>query len=293
MKWNSYLLLILIIFPVLVFSQDRFKGGSKEKFKASKDKIAAGLDAAGKEKLELALRVLAFSAIYDRDHQPALKKENFDELVWKRLNGKNLEEAYAMANQYVKEDYQRKVDKLEKEMGTLDAKKKKSDALKQKLGALKAKPLSVDVISGQFVILCAFTNESDQVLTTYETVIGYGSTTDINDGWSCVKGPAEGVSFAPKETKVLSCSFSFETVKQNSNVINWKEMTFPLTDFNTYHLAMDCYTNMLVLDGQKYELKNEERLTEQEEAELLKYKTELAQLKANVPALEDLIVKKP
>lgn len=293
MKWNSYLLLILIVFPVLVFSQDRFKAGSKEKFNASKEKISASLDAAGKEKLELALRVLAFSAIYDRDHQPALKKANFDELVWKRLNGKNLEEAYALANQYIKEDHQRKIDKLEQEMRGLAVKKQKSDALKAKLSVLKAKPLRIDSVNGQFVILCAFTNESDQVLTAYETAIGYGSTEDLNDGWSCIKGPVEGTVFGAKETKVLSCSFSFETVKQNSNVIKWKEMKFPLTDFSACNLVMDCYTSMLVLNGVKYELKNEERLTEEEERELSKYNTALAQLNSSTPVLEDLIVKKP
>lgn len=292
MKWNRYPLLILIVFPALAFGQD-FKGGSKEKFEESKVKVAANLDAAGKEKLEIALRVLALSAIYDREHQPSLKKENFDELLRKRLNGKNLQETYALADQYVKADHQRKIDKLEKEMSTLDLKKRKSDGLKAKLSVLKAKPLRVDLVDGQFVIFCAFTNESDQVLTTYETVIGYGSTEDLNDGWSCIKGPVEGTVFAPGETKVLSCSYSFETVKQNSNVIKWKEMKFPLTDFSTYQLAMDCYTSMLVLNGTKYELKNEERLTPQEEHDLLKYRTSLEQLKSNVPVLNDLLIQKP
>ncbi|WP_316820805.1 hypothetical protein [Pedobacter gandavensis] len=293
MIWKKYLLLILIIFPVLVFSQDTFKGGSKEKFDASKEKIAAQLDADEKEKLEVALRVLALSAIYDRDHQPALKKESFDELVRKRLNGRGLQEAYDMANQYVRADHQRKIAKLEQEMSGLDAKKRKSDALKAKLSVLKAKPLKVDSIHGQFVISCAFTNESDQVLKTYETVIGYGSTIDLNDGWSCIKAPDSGVVFAPKETKILTCAFSFGTVKENSNVIKWKEMKYPVSDFSSYNLAMDCYTSMLVINGQKYELKNEERLSAQEEEELAKFRKSLEDLKSNNPVLEDLIIKKP
>ncbi|MBB2150574.1 hypothetical protein [Pedobacter gandavensis] len=293
MKWNRYLLLILIAFPVLGFSQDSFKGGSKEKFEESKQKISAGLDAAEKEKLEVALRVLALAAIYDKDHQPALKKQSFDELVWKRLNGKTLAETYELANQYIKADHQRKIEKLEKEMSVLEVKKRKSDALKAKLSVLKAKPLRVDSINGQFVIFCAFTNESDQVLNTYETVIGYGSTEDLNDGWSCIKAPVDSAVFAPKETKVLSCSFSFASVKENSNVIKWKEIKYPLTDFSAYKLAMDCYTSMLVLNGVKYELKNEERLSQQEEQDLSKYSANLDGLKANIPVLEDLIVKKP
>lgn len=292
MRWNRYLLLVLMALPILVFSQDTFKGGSKEKFEASKEKIAAQLDAAGKEKLEIALRVLAMAAIYDKEHQPALKKESFDELVRKRLNGKNLEESYALANEYVKADHQRKIVQLEKEMSVLDAKKRKSDALKAKLSVLRAKPLQVDSIKGQFVISCSFTNESDQVLTTYETVIGYGSTVDLNDGWSCIKGPDSGVVFAPKETKILTCAFSFATVKENSNVIKWKEIKYPLTDFNAYQLAMDCYTSMLVLNGEKYELKNEERLSEQEEQALAKYRKRLEELRANIPVLDDLIIKK-
>ncbi|MCX2454156.1 hypothetical protein OQX61_22995 [Pedobacter sp. PLR] len=293
MKWNRYLLLILIVFPVLGFSQDSFKGGSKEKFEESKQKIVASLDAAEKEKLEIALRVLAMSAIYDRDHESALKKQSFDELVRKRLNGKNLQETYELANQYVKADHQRKIDKLEKEMSVLDAKKKKSEALKAKLSVLKAKPLRVDSINGALVIFCAFTNESDQVLNTYETVIGYGSTADINDGWSGIKGLVDGAVFAPKETKILSSSFSFGTVKENADVIKWKEMKFPVTNFVDYNLAMDCYTSMLVLNGVKYELKNEERLSQQEEEELSKYRSTLDQLKSNIPVLDDLIVKKP
>lgn len=293
MKWNSYLLLILMVFPVLAFSQDSFKGGSKEKFEASKEKITAGLDAAEKEKLEVALRVLALSAIYDRDHQPALKKESFDELVRKRLNGKTLQETYELANQYVKADHQRKIDMLEKEMSVLDTKKRKSDVLKAKLSVLKAKPLHVDSLAGQFVISCAFTNESDQVLNTYETVIGYGSTEDLEDGWSCIKGPVDGAVFAPKETKILTCSFSFATVKENAKVIKWKEIKYPVTDFGAYNLAMDCYTSMLVLNGVKYELKNEERLTQQEERDLSQYRASLDQLKSNIPVLDDLIVKKP
>ncbi|WP_316747617.1 hypothetical protein [Pedobacter gandavensis] len=293
MKWNRYLLLILMVSPVLGFSQDSFKGGSKEKFEESKQKIAAGLDAAGKEKLEIALRVLAMSAIYDRDHQSQLRKQSFDELVRRRLNGKDLAETYALANDYVKADHQRKIDKLEKEMSVLEAKKQKSDALKAKLSVLKAKPLRVDSLNGAFVIFCAFTNESDQVLTTYETVIGYGSTQDLNDGWSGIKGAEDGVVFAPKETKILSSAFSFATVKENSHVIDWQGMKFPSTDFAAYNLAMDCYTSMLVLKGVKYELKNEDRLSPKEEQDLSKYRSSLDQLKTNIPVLDDLIVKKP
>ncbi|WP_316842000.1 hypothetical protein [Pedobacter gandavensis] len=292
-NWKKYLLLILMVIPVLGFSQERFKGGSKEKFDASKEKISANLDAAEKEKLEIALRVLAMAAIYDKSQQPALKKDSFDELVRKRLNGKDLLESYALANEFVKADHQRKIDKLEKEMSVLDAKKRKSDALKAKLSVLKAKPLRVDSINGAFVISCAFTNESDQILNTYEMVIGYGSTQDLNDGWSCLKRADSAVVFAPKETKILTCSFSFATVKENANVIKWKEMKFPLTDFSKYNLAMDCYTSMLVLNGIKYELKNEERLSEQEEQELAKYRASLEELKSNIPVLDDLIVKKP
>ncbi|SHG59661.1 hypothetical protein [Pedobacter caeni] len=287
MKKYVALLLMMIIFPGLCISQEVFKGGSKEKFEESRKKIEAGITEKEKDKLEIALRVLALAVIYERGDKT--NKKSFDEVVRKRINGKSLSEVFNLAEQFVKEDHQRKIEKMEAQIKTEDLKKQKTDQLKAKLNVLQAKPVKADLQNGQLVIYCAFTNHTNQAISNYTTVIAYSSTEDENDGWSCSKGHEGTSTLAPNETRIFSCSYPFEAAKKNSTAIKWDQMKFPVTDFSTYNMLMDCYTEMLVLNGTTYAQGNNE-FTKQEERELLKSKNELEKLKAERVGLDDLMI---
>lgn len=289
MKKCLPLFLLMVIFPGLAICQDVFKGGSKEKFEESRKKIEAGITEKEKDKLEIAMRVLALSVIYERGDQSANKKKPFDEVVRKRVNGKSLPEVFSMAESFVKQDHQRKIGKKEAEIKVLELKKQKADQLKSRLDVLHAKPLKADLLNGQLVIYCAFTNQGDRSVLNYTTVIGYSSTADENDGWSCSKGASGTDLFAPQETKIFSCSYPFEEAKRNSTTIKWDQMTFPVTDFSAYNLLVDCYTEKLEVAGTSYALGNDE-FTKEEGRILMKNKLELDKLKAEQVSLDDFMI---
>ncbi|AOM80525.1 hypothetical protein [Pedobacter steynii] len=288
---KRYLSLLLIVFPFLAVCQDVFKGGSKEKFEESRKKIESGITEQEKNKLEIAMRVLALSVIYERGNQPVNKKKPFDEVVRKRINGKSLPEVFSLAESFVKADHQRKIDKKEAEVKVEELKRQKTDQLKSKLNVLEARPVKADLLNGQLVIYCAFTNKSDQPISNYTTVIAYSSTEDENDGWSCSKGYEGTEVLAPQETKIFSCSYPFETAKRNSTAIKWDKMTFPITDFAAYHMLMDCYTEKLVLNGTSYALGSNE-FTKEAARALMKSKDELEKLKAEGVSLDDFMILK-
>lgn len=289
MKKCLPLFLLVILFPALAICQDVFKGGSKEKFEASRKKIEAGITEKEKDKLEVAMRVLALSVIYERGDQPANQKRSFDEVVRKRVNGKSLPEVFVLAENFVKEDHQRKIEKMEAEVKVEALKKQKTDQLKAQLNVLQAKPVKADLLNGQLIIYCAFTNQGDRAILNYTTVIGYSSTEDENDGWSCSKGSSGTDIFKPQETKIFSCSYPFDAAKKNSTAIKWDKMTFPVTDFSAYNLLMDCYTEKLEIAGTSYALGNNE-FTKEEGRALIKRQVELDKLKAEQVSLDDFMI---
>lgn len=291
MKIYLSVFVFILLLPALVNGQTVFKGGSKEKFETSRKLIEQNLNEQEKQKLEIAFRVLAFAAIYDKANSTAYKKLSFDALVWKRVNGKSIPEVYAMAETFVKEDHQRKIAKLEEGLKKQEARKEKTDQLKAKLSILQAKPIKADLVNGQLVISCAFTNQSDQKIETYSTVIGYSSTADEEDGWSCSKTNAGIGPLAPHETKELNCSYPFEEAKQNSKAILWDKIPFPITDFETYHLFPDCYADLVVINGTEYALGNNE-FTRKEGRLLKEQQLLLKKLKEEKVSLDDLIITK-
>lgn len=96
---------------------------------------------------------------------------------------------------------------------------------------LVAKPVKIDLIKGQLVIICSFTNHSKEYINGYATVISYSSNKDKQDGWNCSNSLSYVDEFASNETRLFTCEYEFESAKRNSRVILWDKVKFPITNF--------------------------------------------------------------
>lgn len=288
MNKNFYLLLLALLFSFPVKSQETFNGRSVAQFEASKTAIRSRLNEKEQQKFDVALRVLAISVIYDQEHGILSKKQKFDDVVIKRLNGKGLPEAYEMATKFIQADHQRNIEQLEKQVRVLEQEKEKSDLLTAQLNVLTAKPVNITQQQGQLTITAAFTNTGNQPLSTYGIVLAFHSAGDETDGWSCTKGYDGNAVIAPGETRMISCSCPFEEAKESAVNVKWDQMKFPVTDFKANNLVLKCYTSRVVLNGKEY-VSGNGGLSEKELLDLKEKQEALYKAKANVPVLADLV----
>lgn len=288
MNKKLYLLLLTLAFSFSAKSQETFNGRSVTQFETSKTAIRSRLTEKEQQKFDVALRVLAISVIYEQDHGTLSKKQRFDDVVMKRVNGKSLPEVYEMATEFIRADHQRNIVQLEKQVRTMEQEKQKSDLLIAHLNVLSAKPVNITRQQNQLTITAAFTNTGDQPLNTYGVVLAFHSAGDETDGWSCTKGFDGNGIIAPGETRMISCSCPFEEAKESTVNVNWDQMKFPLTDFKAGNLVLKCYTSRVVLNGKEY-VSGNGGLSEKELLDLKEKQEALYKAKANVPVLEDLI----
>lgn len=249
--------LILLLFFCMTFllsCQNKFDGTSEKSFINSRKKAEEHLTKNEKLTLEKALRVITLSAMYQKFNDTTSGKNSFDEISLHEIDGKTYTEVVEVAEIFLKEDKARNIERVQEEIKDMENGKSKYLQLKSKLDVLQAKPLKIDLIKGQFVISCSFTNHSKEFINDYATAISYSSNKDKQDGWNCSSSHSGVDEFAPNETKIFTCEYDIESAKRNSKVILWDKVKFPITNFSEYNIVVNCWIDQLTLNGIHYEL---------------------------------------
>ncbi len=254
MKINK-LLLLLALLPFMASCQDKFSGKDEQSFKISRAKIEKQLSENEKTNLEKAMRVIAVQAMQVKWSEPEkYKGKSFDEISLELVDGLSYTALTNLAEKILKEEKLRNIKQIEKEILELENQKTKYLQLKSKLDLLEAKPLKIDLIDGQLVVSCSFTNHSKEEIKSYSTVIGYSSNKDRQDGWNCSNSYDNSNEIAPNETKIYDCKYDFESAKKQSKAIAWDKIKFPITDFAKYNIVVNCRTEQLTINGTDYKL---------------------------------------
>jgi hypothetical protein len=286
MKTKTVFFLFFCI-TFLLGCQNKFDGTSENSFKNSRKKVEENLIRSEKTTLEKALRVIALSAMYQKFNDTTSNENSFDEIVLKEIDGKTYKRVVEIAEKFLKEDKARNIERVRNEITELENSKAKYLQLKSKLDVLEAKPVKIDLIKGQLIISCSFTNHSQEYINNYVTVISYSSNKDKQDGWNCSISYSGTNEIAPNETKIFTCEYDLESAKRKSKVILWDKVKFPATNFSQYNMVVNCRTDQLTHNGIHYELGRSE-FDEEAEKTLQNKKEELKGYQEQKGTLDEL-----
>jgi len=273
---------------IFLFScQNKFDGTSENTFINSRKKIEEHLNKNEKLTLEKALRVITLSAMYQKFNNTTSKKNSFDKVLLHEINGKTFIEVVEIAEIFLKEDKARNIERVQEEIKNMENSKAKYLQLKSKLDILESKPVKIDLIKGQLIISCSFTNHSKEFISNYATAISYSSNKNQQDGWNCNSSHSGVDEFAPNETKIFTCEYDIESAMRNSKVIFWDKIKFPITNFSEYNIVVNCRTEQLTVNGINYELDSNE-FNEDAENTLQNNKDELKSYQQQKGTLDEL-----
>lgn len=283
-------LILFAILPLLISCQEKFDGTSEKTFIDSRKIIEEKLSDGDKSNLENALRVITLSAMYQKFNDSNLEENTFDDILLKEVNGKTYKDVVKIAEKFLKEDRDRKIEQIQSEIRDLENIKSKYFQLKSKLDQLEAKPVKIDLVNDFLIITCAFTNNSNETITSYGTQISYSSNNDEFDGWNCSFATNDG-EIAPNETKLHTCNYDLESAKNKSKIILWDKIKYPITDFAKYNMVVECQTVSLSINHMDYELGGME-FNNEAEINLQNKKKELEEHQQQKGTLDELVLTK-
>ena len=270
---ESTILMMTLLSLMMTSCGQHIDGSSDDNFKKSRAKMEQSLNESEKENLEKAFRVIALIAIKE-EWNSSDKNGSANEISLRIVNGKTYKQLVAVAEEFLKQDKEKNIEQVQKKIEELEIRKAKYLQQKSKLDILEAKPVKIDLVNGELVIYCEFTNHSKEYINHYGTVIGYSSNQNGQDGWSCNRTFGGVNELAPNESKIFTCEYDFDRAKEKSNIILWDKIKFPVTDFSQYNIVVECYTSLLIIEGVSYEL-DTSAFDEEAEQALQDYKAEL------------------
>jgi hypothetical protein len=252
--------LLALIFPLIMSCRERFNGKNEQSFKLSKEKIEHSLNQKEKTNLEKSLRVVAEESMRLKWEKPdEYKGQSFNEISLNMIDGLSYSSVVSLAEKILKDGNKREIEKLGKDIDTLNL-QKKDFVEKQKL-------LDVFRVSSVSITKTDFFDEMVPELQIDYQYIGkdtlYGtkavaftvikkSTNQVINSVSIEQGDSES-AFNPLD--VITETIIINDSKENNRKL-WNSPKYPIENPNLADYDLELHVNVLsvVLKGKRIEL---------------------------------------
>jgi hypothetical protein len=276
----------------MVSCREKFNGKSEETFTASRYKIEQELNSDEKINLEKALRVIALEAMGLKWEKPEkYKGKSFNEISLNMVDGLSYSSAIRLAENILKDENKKKIDKLTQEINTLNLQKSEIVNNRQKLDLFKIDYLTLDNTKffGEMVPELAigykYIGKDDlhgAIEILYE--VRQKSTDTVIASTTVTSGDDESVI---KTGKIMDEYLILSYVKENNPQL-WSKAKYPVENLNLadYDLELKVEVVSLFLNGVKIEMPKAK--IEDIEDEIKNKQWELDDLKTRKGTLDEL-----
>jgi hypothetical protein len=248
--------ILFVTFMIVLYGcSDRISGESEKTFKLSRAQMEKKLNKDEKINLEKAFRVITLEAMKKKWNDPEkYNGKSFNDIALKIVDNQSYAAIVCIAEDIVKEDNKKTIEKLEKEITELKQKKLEFEEITKKLDVFK--------ITTQEIIQTDFFDELVPELNISYVYTGKANLT----GEIAVKIDVSSIS----TKKIIKSEISINGYENDENVMKtndtqeyhiiltkttkanidlWEKATYPITDFSKYDLEVKIYPTKITSNG--------------------------------------------